>query len=299
DYYSVSVFASDLAGETTSAPLFEQSHLESTQIKIPLGFFQSGRYLVQVQGFTLETKDSTQVIGYIGNSYLQYQQLEYIQLLSPANEVVFEGLEAMRKGVPLRYKTRNKPEVAEFQLLKRESDGLHEVTKESVRSDSFVAKKLQAGSYFWRVQGKLADFDISSLDTWSFTVLPVPPLPPVVIILPIEGMVFGAKELRTNRNIEFSWLPVPDSNRYRLSIYPEAIAPRSSYIFENITENSFILTDLSVLSRGNNTIQVEALYIEETGEIERSGIPVKRTITIDLPPVKPAQSQTGSTLYGR
>lgn len=299
DYYSVSVFASDLAGETTSTPLFEQSHLESTQIKIPLGFFQSGRYLVQVQGFTLETKDSTQIIGYIGNSYLQYQQLEYIQLLSPANEVVFEGLEAKRKGVPLRYKTRTKPEVAEFQLLKRESDGLHEITKESVRSDSFVAKKLQAGSYFWRVQGKLADFDISSRDTWSFTVLPVPPLPPVVIILPIEGMVFGAKELRTNRNIEFSWLPVPDSNRYRLSIYPEAIVPRPSYIFENITENSFILTDLSVLSRGNNTIQVEALYIEETGEIERSGIPVKRTITIDIPPAKPVQSQTGSTLYGR
>lgn len=294
DYYTLALYS---AQDDYSKPVFERAHIDETSATIAFGSFPSGQYTVRIQGLASETPVSTRIIGYISESRLRYKRLEYLQLVSPENGAVVGNIDAFRNGVSLRYQTDTMPETQVFRLMRKEPDGVKEVTQSSKRSDTFVAKKLRSGIYFWTIEGQVAGIDISAKESWQFEVLPVPPLPPTVIILPKNGSVFGPNELRVNRTIEFVWQPVPEATHYSLSLYSAGLKT-PSFIKNDLTKTSFVLSDLSILSRGINTVQVEAICNQE-GESERFGTPVQRPFMVDIPPPKPVESKTGSTLYGR
>ncbi len=295
DYCNLALYSPE---DGYAEPVFERTHLTENALEIPMGNFRSGRYAVRIQGFASESEESTRIIGYIGESFLSYRRLEYLKLASPEDGAVFEGLEALRRGVELRYETANPPEAQEFTLTRIEGRSETEAARSSSKGELFTARRLVPGSYLWTVGGTLAGFDISAQETRLFTVLPVPPLPAPVVSAPAAGAVFGVQEFRNSRTIDFAWSPVEGSNQYTLSIYPEG-KRESSFTKSGITETRFTLSDLTALSRGKNRVRVEASWTAEDGVVEQPGLPGETSFTVDLPPARQAASRTGGSLYGR
>ena len=294
DYYAIGIYQ---PGDNNGKPVFESGHVIGTEFTCKLGNLPGGTYMARIQGFAMETENSTRIIGYIGESTIDYRRLSYIELLDPINGSVIPGIDAWRQGVSLKYKAENPPDQEEF-ILYRGATKDEEIARSAGKSNVFLRKKLSPGRYSWTVTGSVAGFDISARAVYSFEVLPIPPLPKPVLAEPAQKASFDAERIRAERTITFKWMPVVGATHYNLTISREG--PNMPVLFEKKTTGTeFVLKELSKLSKGTFVWRIEARCYDEDGGLEQTGIPAESLFTIDLPAVKRATSIYGDRLYGR
>jgi hypothetical protein len=131
-------------------------------------------------------------------------------------------------------------------------------------------------------------------------VLPVPLLSAPENRLPEDGYVINAQMLREQRNITFSWSEVEDANFYELTIFSQAF-PRNQQVFktEPLSEVSYTFENLQLLAaRENFYWQVEALFLNEDGVIERRGITGENAFRFDVPRPGRVQTREPGVMYG-
>ncbi len=292
DHYSVKIYA-----PYADRPIYERSLFGGLGLEFPLGDYPGGTYRVSVQAFGAEKESSTRIIGYIGDTYFSYDRLGYLQPAAPADGSVFGGLAARRGGVDLRYESKNRPAVSEF-LVSRDSGGRDVVVRRPGSGGTTKLRGLAAGTYFWTVLGSLADFDISARERYSFTIEPVPALPPVRLLTPEQGFVFGPEELRRRRAIPLGWEGAAGATHYRLTLRKKDDAEPVLRI-DRWSRTEFLLEELSRLDRGEFVWEVEALSYDDEGELEQEGTPVRSAFLIELPRMEKPSAKTAGSLYGR
>jgi hypothetical protein len=125
-----------------------------------------------------------------------------------------------------------------------------------------------------------------------------------------DGYTIGPSDLRTNRNILFSWDPVPGAESYIITLFQEGPGgKREIRRLGPITENSYAFEELSLLDTGNFTWQLEAVGStgrrEETAEEEADSEEIQRGIlgeshfTVQFDPPAVPELKPPGVMYGR
>jgi len=117
--------------------------------------------------------------------------------------------------------------------------------------------------------------------------------------LPSSGYRIDAEQLRQKREINFSWSAVQGANSYILTIYRQS-SPRRVQVFQadRINSVNYTFDKFELLDSGTFIWQVEAVYYNRNGKIERRGRPGENTFVLNVP--RPGRVQTRETgiLYG-
>jgi len=132
---------------------------------------------------------------------------------------------------------------------------------------------LGEGIWYWTVLGETADgLSVSATAPSWFTLLSLPPLSSPQYIRPNDNEVITLNQLMTERKIVFQWGEVPEANAYIFSLY--GISDKQDLLFTSplISETSFELTDLAILTTEDYIWHVEAVLVSRNGTIERRGI---------------------------
>ncbi len=297
DYYSLSISGPH---DNYAKPIFEKGITSDTFISFDLGNWPSGDYRFSVQAHSLEHAGGTRIIGYIGGGILHYENLQYIKLGAPEDGSSLEGLSARRRGVPFSLLMNPPPDEGELLVSPDASFNkpLYRIPLRNV-GDALRSGRLDPGTWWWRVSGSKAGFDISSQEALRFTVLPIPPLPRARLDLPADGAVVDADWLRTRRTISFEWGAVPFANEYILGLYRNSSASSPLARFELKAITNWTLEDLSILDRGDFVWTLEARSRDRNGEIEQYGLVAERRFSIELPPARDQNKSGSGALYGR
>jgi len=131
--------------------------------------------------------------------------------------------------------------------------------------------------------------------------IPVPPPPfnAPANRLPSNNQVYGIEQLRTQRNIVFSWSAVQGANAYIITIFQQtASGGRRQINSVTVTSARWTLADISILGKGTFIWQVEAIYRNANGTIERRGRIEENSFTMDIPSPNPIQADSPGVLYG-
>jgi len=131
---------------------------------------------------------------------------------------------------------------------------------------------------------------------------PPPPPPPFAVPLnrlPVNGQVYSIEQLRTSRNIVFSWSAVQGANAYIVTILHQTASGRRQVNSVTIAGTRWTLDDISILGRGTFIWQVEAVTRDANGAIERRGRTGENIFTMDIPAPRPVQMDNPGVLYGQ
>jgi hypothetical protein len=187
-------------------------------------------------------------------------------------------------------------------------------------------KSLGPGTWYWRVQAVFLDifngvpsfspsafFSIEYSDTDPLAeenislrellametpseLIPLLPVP--ANMHPAMGFSFGLRELRSRKNIVFSWQAVQDANAYIFSLYQQTSNGRRLIVrTDPQSGSSYTLNNLSLLDRGTFVWQVEA--VNRRGVvIDRRGNIGENIFILDFPPPGPVLVEDTGILYG-
>jgi hypothetical protein len=203
---------------------------------------------------------------------------------------------------------------------------------ESVTGDSFQGVAVPAGEWYWRLSAKhnlLSPVYNTQARRFTVTAAPPPPppvrrpapravtrpvtaaaparertmpvslLPPPENRLPAGGRRIGAAELRGQRNIVFSWDSVEGANSYILTIYRDGLPRRQIFQTEPIYLLSYTFENLGLFAQEGTFIwQVEAVFRDSRGIIERRGQPGENTLILVVPRPGPVRTEEPGVLYG-
>ena len=117
--------------------------------------------------------------------------------------------------------------------------------------------------------------------------VPAPPtqlLPVPLNMRPVNGYRIGIEELKTQRNIDFSWSPVQGANAYILTLYQQSANGQRRLIRrETVSRTRWTLDNLSDLDIGTFVWQLEAVSQGRAGTVERRGNVGENSFILDIP----------------
>jgi hypothetical protein len=133
---------------------------------------------------------------------------------------------------------------------------------------------------------------------------PPPQVRPVILLeapwrlTPAKGHKIEVSDLRVNRYIEFSWQAVNEANAYIFTI----LTDNDVQVFRTgpLNNTNVKYTDLERLDYQKSYIwNVEAVYVNSEGIIERHGRPADSSFTLDIPaPAGRIQTAKTGVMYG-
>ncbi|MCL2175109.1 MAG: FecR family protein [Treponema sp.] len=125
-------------------------------------------------------------------------------------------------------------------------------------------------------------------------------LPPPEKMSPDNRFTIGIEELKVHRNIVFTWSEVAGANSYILTIFREGF-PRHRQIFQTglLTNLTFTFDDLSLLENHDNIFwNVEAVFVNEEGTIEKRGEIKEYGIVLNVPSPGRVRTRGMGVMYG-
>ena len=133
------------------------------------------------------------------------------------------------------------------------------------------------------------------------TPAPLPPLPEAKT--PLHPLVQQIKfeDLRAKRRIDFSWLPVEGANAYIFTLSQRMNSGELRQIIqtEPLKKTEWTLNKLALLDNGNFVWQVEAVFINQNGKIERRGRKTENMFVVDFPPSANLEIDDIGVIYGQ
>jgi hypothetical protein len=292
DYYQLTLMPA--GGRSQFQATVERPTSDEVKLVVPLGRFAEGSYVARVQAFARETLTSTSVIGLYGDSPFAFRRITRMKLISPPDKTSIDGLTAHR-GLTLVWGSANLPPNAQVRISGFPGGGVKRFAMTAVEPVRLTS--VPAGDYTWTVEGSLETFDISAPKAFHFTVQPIPKLPAAVTLSPADKTVYGPKDLRQLKALEFRWQPVAGAQQYLFTLTPDSASAKP--VLELVSADPrAVLDKMSLLHQGSYVWRVEATTVDAQGQVEREGIVAESRFSIDLPSLgKPKLSQ-GQAFYG-
>lgn len=296
DYYQVRI----IRPGHEDFPLYENLFVTNTAIEIPLQRVEDGMYRVNIQGFAAASVTSTRRYGLAVDHDFMLRQVRPIELVYPNDGVSIKGLDAALNPFVFKWSTMIEP--AASRLILRKNGTAAPVFDVQNPSMNVQAPPLDAGKYSWEVKASVLEgFDISSPKHYSFTVLPIPPLPAVSFSVPRANTVLNAAFFKSHRSIEFQWGKVPDATHYRFVLKN---AQGKTLVSRDIRADaakkpSFSFQEIARLSRGSFTAEVRAQRRLSNGKVFQDGTLSQLHFEIDLPKRSSVATDETGVLYGR
>ena len=145
NYYALGIYSTE---DGYAKPLFERTHIEKPELGYSFANLKTGAYRIKLQAFSLESDMSTRIIGYSGDSTIDYRKLTDLEPATPGNGAEIPGLVALRQGVLLQYRNDNVPDKQEF-ILYRGAAGGEVLAQSTGQGNAYLQKRLAPGRYAW------------------------------------------------------------------------------------------------------------------------------------------------------
>ena len=296
DYYQVRIIK--IGNE--NAPLYENLFITATKVEIALQNIKDGNYRISIQGFASASIASTRRYGLAVDQDFVLKHLRPVELVYPADNASINGLTAMLD--PFTFKWESEAEPASSRLILRKSGVTASVFEISNPSMEVQAPSLESGKYAWEVKAAVPEgFDISSRKQFTFTVLPIPPLPQAVFGFPKTDTVLDAAFFKSNRSIDFRWSKVPDATHYRFKLLDSS--GRSIFTADiradGATEPTVNFKDIARLSRGTFSAEVRPQRRLSNGKVFQDGTVSRIRFQIDIPKARAVSTDETGVLYGK
>jgi hypothetical protein len=263
---------------------------------IPMPQLTEGTYSWTIEAETPDGIDisAEQVIRF------QVMPLSRISLDAPQDGYAFAGLDALRQPGTLRWSSREAVSHARL-IISQSADASRGVPVLDVRDPGMAVTlpKLRAGVYYWTIQAETEDgIDISPARSVSFQVLPVPSLPAVQTVQPVQREQIGANLVQQQRSLNFSWNSAFGANAYIFTLASDK-APQTPLIqTKPLTETAYRVEDMTLLDVGDFIWRVEAVNVDEQGVIDQRGEVRDIRFTINIPPLSNPKLRVNGTLLG-
>ena len=296
DYYQVRIVK---IGDEDS-PLYENLFITETQVEIALQRVLDGNYRISIQGFASASITSTRRYGLAVDHNFVLKHLKPVELLYPADGARIDGLEAALHPFTFEWQTMVPP--ASSRLILRKSGTANPVFDVSDPAVEIQAPPLEQGRYTWEVKAAVPEgFDISSRKRFTFTVLPIPPLPPVTFNFPKADEVLNASFFKSNRSIDFRWNRVPDATHYRFKLSDSS--GRSIFTADIRADSAgqpvVSFKDIARLSPGTFSAEVVAQRRLSNGKVFQNGTAARLRFQIDIPKGRTVSTDETGVLYGK
>ena len=296
DYYQIRIIK---VGNEDS-PLYENLFITDTKIEIALQNVKDGNYRISIQGFAAASVTSTRRYGLAVDHDFALKHLRPVELVYPANGTKIGGLEAALNPFSFEWESVIPP--SSSTLILRKSGVGKPVFEASNPALKVQAPPLEAGKYTWEIKAVVPEgFDISSRKRVSFTVLPIPPLPPAMFTSPQKNAVLNAAFFKSNRSIAFRWNSIPDATHYHFKLSDSS----GQTIFatdiraDNATQPAVIFKQITRLSRGSFLVEVKAQRRLSNGRVFQDGTVARLPFQIDIPKGKTVSTDETGVLYGK
>ena len=295
DYYQVRI--TKIGHE--DSPLYENLFITETKVEIALQRVLEGNYRLSIQGFASASVTSTRRYGLAVDHSFTLMHLKPVELLYPADGVKIGGLEAALN--PFTFKWGSVISPASSKLILRKSGTANPVFEVSDPSTEIQAPPLESGKYTWEVKATIPEgFDISSRKRFTFTVLPIPPLPQAAFGFPKADSVLDAAFFKANRSIDFRWSSVKDATHYRFKLLDSS--GRSIFtadIRADAAQPAISFKDIARLSRGAFSAEVRAQRRLSNGKVFQDGTVTRVHFQIDIPKGRKVATDETGVLYGK
>jgi hypothetical protein len=219
--------------------------------------------------------------------------LPEVRLLSPAQGTRLAGLTALRNQTVFSWEYSGEAAKTRFVLSRSANPLQGRPQVERLNPGSSVRlNRLEEGNWYWTVEVETPEGNTVRADQpRQLRVLPIPVLPAPEDRRPVSGTSIGVEELKTQRNIIFSWSAVQGANGYFFTLYREADGKRQKITGNEqpMNSTSWTLENLNILDRGNFIWQIEAVNTSG-GRIDQRGRTGENTFNIDIP--RPGQVLT-------
>jgi hypothetical protein len=236
-----------------------------------------------------------------------------------------DGQISVSPGKPVEFRWRPVEGAEYYQFRLYNAGGILLYTEETAAASTALAMDgYPEGNYRWTVQALTRESDRSSrrngiAGTALFYLVnppePVPllaaaqpdvqtppePSPGVTaaafdpaapkLVVPADNLVFGAVQLREAGSIIFNWEEMEGASTYTFTLFDEA---GRQILRDTVSEASYVLSDLRVLSRGAFIWRVQA----NPSFDNEKGASSQRRFVIDIPPVNRPQLHDMGILYG-
>ena len=296
DYYQVRITK---IGDEDS-PLYENLFITETQVEIALQRVVEGNYRISIQGFASASVTSTRRYGLAVDHNFTLKHLKSVELLYPADGTKISGLDAALN--PFTFKWESVVPPASSKLILRKSGTANPVFEVSNPATAVQAPPLEQGRYTWEVKAVVPEgFDISSRKRFTFTVSPIPPLPPAAFSFPTANAVLDAAFFKSNRSIEFRWNSVNDATHYRFKLSDSS----GHSIFtadirsDGKGQQAVSFKDIARLSRGTFSAEVRAQRRLSNGKVFQDGTVARIRFQIDIPKGRTVSTDETGVLYGK
>jgi hypothetical protein len=222
-----------------------------------------------------------------------------VRLLAPAQGAQVAGLTALRNQTVFNWEYEGETARSRF-ILSRNANpfqGRPHIERGNPGRTVRV-NRLEEGDWYWTVEVVSPEGQtVRPGQARRLRVLPIPLLPAPQNLQPSNGYRIGAEELRTQRNIAFSWSAVRGANAYIVTLYQETNGRRRKITGTDqpVSRASWTLDKLSVLDRGTFIWQVEAVNTAG-GSIDQRGRPGESTFIIDIPRPEQVRAEDPSIL---
>jgi hypothetical protein len=223
-----------------------------------------------------------------------------IRLTTPAAGATLPGLTALRQQTVFTWDTDRQATGTHF-ILSRNQNPMTGQPVSTIYNPGQTVRldRLEEGVYYWTVEVRSPEGLISVATPRQLRVLAIPLLSAPQNLRPSTGYYIGIEQLRTQRNIVFSWAAVQDANAYIFTLYQQTASGRQ-VIIDRPPENrtTWTLEDISVLKPGTFIWQIEAVNRGISGAIEQRGRAAENSFILDVPLPGPVRAEDPGILYG-
>ncbi|MDR2094611.1 MAG: hypothetical protein LBP76_03730 [Treponema sp.] len=250
--------------EERDTPVYENNLVQGVNQSILMDAFSEGNYYWTVEGFARDRGRALERPGRQAEAAFSMRMIRPVRLESP--DVELDGLGAYFEPGAVRWSPSYRVAASRF-ILSRDRDFTGEpVAVIDNPPETIRLPPLREGDYYWTIRAETdGGVDISAEAPRLIRVLPVPLLPEPGGLVPQDGMVITATDLRQNRRISFSWNEVSGATGYFFTLEHEGTG-RIIMREGPLTETTIVLDDLTVLDVGTFIWRVEAVLTDPVRE---------------------------------
>lgn len=211
-----------------------------------------------------------------------------VLVLEPKNKSVFDGLDALRNGICIRWSCSEQLRSSRFVLSRKEGAGdyIPVLTREDPAKEISVVR-LIPGEYQWFLEGITDSGKDIVMEPSSFTVQTVPLLAPAVLLEPVSGFTIDAAYLRKNRTVQFRWEPAEGATHQIFSIYRRMADGKPGWKVLQTelsgTDSSYTVQNLTQFDVGSFIWTIEAEIRTSDGFTEQFGTAASSVFSIEIP----------------
>jgi hypothetical protein len=230
-----------------------------------------------------------------------------LQLQSPGQDARFTEAEFHENPPHVRWTSSEPVGSSRFILSRNQNLSGASIMNIQNPARDIPLQNLPPGDYYWTVRATTSDdLDISPAVPAVFHISRTPPLPAPLGRLPADGARITAEDIVKNSQIEFTWDAVPGANAYNFVLYEMSDAANRTTAANRILiarsdgdSQRRNLVDGYLFKNGAYMWQVEAVRLDENGNIAHNGISGENHFTVEIPiPGSPRPNDPGM-LYGR